>query len=33
MNSAAKRTASQGLARVLTDTAVPVIARFMFYSR
>jgi hypothetical protein len=33
MNSAAKRTASQALARVLTDTAMPVIAGFMFYSR
>ena len=33
MNSAAKRTASQSLARMLTVTAMPAIAGFMFYSR
>jgi hypothetical protein len=33
MNSAAKRTASQSLARMLTVTAMPVIAGFMFDSR
>jgi hypothetical protein len=33
MNSAAKRTASQALARMLTVTAMLVIAGFIFYSR